>query len=267
MNNNRKNMNLPKKCYAVLPYEDRLVIITKGKPGYERSPLDRSDKHQNRVIADEKNTEFGGVTLEQEKSMIKGAIFGWKSVSLSGQESEPAEAVFELEISRPGSLGADTSSTLSLPATPYEIMDALDKARVTDNRVIYSIEITDCKLDYLPQLIPQGANLYELNNLSAQLARMSEWELDCFTGLKNNYSSSLQIFLSARNGRQDSAPKIPITRNSRAAPEPFPAPSSAIHRLSVGCTAMNGSNTLSTKIPPHKYPKGIVKNCKVFLTE
>ncbi len=183
MNNNRKSMNLPKKCYAVLPYEDRLVIITQGKPGYERSPLDCGDKHRNRVIADERNTELGGVTPEQEKAMVRGAIFGWKSVSPSEQKSEPAEAVFELEISRPGSFGADTSSTLSLPATPYEIMDALDKARVTDDRVIYSIEITDCKLDYLPQLIPQSANLYELNNLAAQLARMSEWELDCFTGL------------------------------------------------------------------------------------
>lgn len=183
MSNNRKNMTLPQKCYAVLPYEDRLVIITQGKSGYTRSPLDRGDKHQNRVIADEKNTELGGVTPEQEKAMIKGAIFGWKFASLSAREPELIEAIMELEISRPGSFGAETSATLSLPATPYEIMDALDKARVTDDRVIYSIEITDCKLDYLPQFIPQGANLYELNELAARLARMSEWELDCFTGL------------------------------------------------------------------------------------
>lgn len=178
MSNNRKNMTLPQKCYAVLPYEDRLVIITQGKSGYTRSPLDRGDKHQNRVIADEKNTKFGGVTLEQEKSMIKGAIFGWEIVGLSAQE-----AIIELEISRPGSFGADTSASLSLPATPYEILDALDKARVTDDRVIYSIEITDCKLDFLPQFIPQGANLYELNRLAQRLAIMSQWELDCFTGL------------------------------------------------------------------------------------
>ncbi len=183
MNNNKKNMTLPQKCYAVLPYEDRLVIITQGKPGYTRSPLDRGDKHQNRTIADEKNTELGGVTPEQEKTMIKGAIFGWEFGSLSNREPELTESIMELEISRPGSFGAETSATLSLPATPYEILDALDKARVIDDRVIYSIEITDCKLDYLPQFIPQGSNLYELNNLAAQLARMSEWELDCFTGL------------------------------------------------------------------------------------
>ena len=178
MSNNRKNLTLPQKCYAVLPYEDRLVIITQGKSGYTRSPLDRGDKHQNRVIADEKNTELGGVTLEQEKSMIKGAIFGWEFVSLSAQE-----AIMELEISRPGSFGEETSATLSLPATPYEILDALDKARVTDERVIYSIEITDCKLDYLPQFVPQSSNLYELNRLAQRLDAMSQWELDCFEGM------------------------------------------------------------------------------------
>jgi hypothetical protein len=34
--------------------------------------------------------------------------------------------LFELEISRPGSFGAETSAALALPATPYELADALD---------------------------------------------------------------------------------------------------------------------------------------------
>ncbi|MNE25719.1 hypothetical protein D3C80_1190560 [compost metagenome] len=84
---------------------------------------------------------------------------------------------------------------------------------------------------------------------------------------RRNYSSNLQICLSARNGRQEHAPKIPMARNSKAAPEPFPVPTSATHRLSIGCTAIKGSNTLSTNTPPHRYPKGMVKNCKVFLAE
>ncbi len=183
MSNNRKNTALPQKCYAVLPYEGRLVIITQDKPGYTRSPLDRGDKNQNRVIADEKNTEFGGVTLEQEKAMIKGAIFGWEFADLSVGSPDQPRKIFELEISRPGSFGAETAATLSLPATPYEILDALDKARVTDERVIYSMEITGCKLDYLPQFIPHSSNLYELNRLAQGLESMSKWELDCFEGL------------------------------------------------------------------------------------
>ena len=93
------------------------------------------------------------------------------------------DKVFELEISRPGSFGANTSTLLALPATPYEILDALDKARITDERVIYSMEITSCKLDYLPQFIIPSTNLYELNHLAQRLAAMSQWELDCFEGL------------------------------------------------------------------------------------
>lgn len=91
--------------------------------------------------------------------------------------------LMELEISRPGSFGANTAATLALPATPYELADALDRARVTDERVIYSIEILDCKLDYLPQFLSPSTNLYELNHLAQRLAVLSEWELDCFEGM------------------------------------------------------------------------------------
>ncbi len=91
--------------------------------------------------------------------------------------------VFEVEISRPGSLGAETAATLALPATPYEILDALDRARVTDSRVIYSSEILSCELDYLPQFISPSVNLYELNHLAQRLSGLSEWELDCFEGM------------------------------------------------------------------------------------
>jgi hypothetical protein len=91
--------------------------------------------------------------------------------------------IFEVEISRPGSLGAETAAALALPATPYEILDALDRARVTDSRVIYSSEILSCELDYLPQFISPSVNLYELNHLAERLSGLSEWELDCFEGM------------------------------------------------------------------------------------
>ncbi len=115
--------------------------------------------------------------------MIKGAILGWEFAGTTADGSEQPGKIMELEISRPGSFGAETSTTLALPATPHEILDALDKARITDDRVIYSIEITNCKLDYLPQFIAHSTNLYELNCLAARLSAMSEWELDCFEGL------------------------------------------------------------------------------------
>ena len=91
--------------------------------------------------------------------------------------------IMELEISRPGPIGANTSATLTLPATSYEILDALDRARVTDERVIYSTEILNCELDYLPQFLSPSSNLYELNHLSQRLSSLSDWELDCFEGM------------------------------------------------------------------------------------
>jgi hypothetical protein len=91
--------------------------------------------------------------------------------------------IFEIKISRPGSFGEDTSSSLSLPATPYELLDALDKARMIDERVIYSNEILSCELAYLPQLLSPSINLYELNHLAQRLSALSEWDLNCFEGM------------------------------------------------------------------------------------
>lgn len=65
--------------------------------------------------------------------------------------------------------------------TIYELADARDKARITDVN-IYSMELIDCKLDYLPQLISHNANLYELNHLAYRMSKLSQWELDCIDG-------------------------------------------------------------------------------------
>ncbi|WP_312644553.1 antirestriction protein ArdA [Hydrogenoanaerobacterium sp.] len=79
--------------------------------------------------------------------------------------------------------GAPKAVRLSLPAADFALLDALDKAGITNERDIYSVEVANSKLDYLPQFIPDTANLYELNILAGQLATMSQWELDCFEGM------------------------------------------------------------------------------------
>lgn len=79
--------------------------------------------------------------------------------------------------------GAQNAAKLSLPATDYELLDALDKAGITSERDIYHVDVAGCKLNYLPQFIPDTANLYELNVLATRLAAMSQWELDCFEGM------------------------------------------------------------------------------------
>ena len=55
-------------------------------------------------------------------------------------------------------------------------------------------------------------------------------------------------------------PVIPRIKNKNAAPEPFPAPNTPCSKVPDCCDIINGSNTLSTIIPPKKYPMGIVKN-------
>ena len=79
--------------------------------------------------------------------------------------------------------GAQNDVKLSLPAADYELLDALEKAGITNERDIYSVKVTGSKASYLPQFIPDSANLYELNILAGRLAAMSAWELDCFEGM------------------------------------------------------------------------------------
>ena len=92
------------------------------------------------------------------------------------------EKIFTVELSRWNPSGINPSAEITLPATPYELEDALEKARITGDTV-YSAEVLSCKLDYLPQFIAPDANLHELNHLAQRLSSLSAWELDCFEGM------------------------------------------------------------------------------------
>lgn len=92
------------------------------------------------------------------------------------------ERIFKVELSRWSSLGANPSAEITLPATPYELEDALEKAGITGDTV-YSAEVLSCQLDYLPQFIAPDTNLHELNHLAGRLSSLSSWELDCFEGM------------------------------------------------------------------------------------
>ena len=90
--------------------------------------------------------------------------------------------IFEVELSRWNPSGVNPSAEIALPATPYELADALEKVRITGDTV-YSAEVISCKLDYLPQFIAPDVNLHELNHLAHRLSALSEWELNCFEGM------------------------------------------------------------------------------------
>jgi hypothetical protein len=92
------------------------------------------------------------------------------------------EKIFEVELSRWIPSGANPSVEIALPATPYELADALDRAGITGDTV-YSAEVLSYQLDYLPQFIQPDINLHELNHLAQRLSSLSAWELDCFEGM------------------------------------------------------------------------------------
>ncbi len=90
--------------------------------------------------------------------------------------------IFEIELSRWNPSGANSSAGITLPATPYELADALDRAGITGDTV-YSAEVLSCQLDYLSQFIQPDINLHELNHLAQRLSSLSAWKLDCFEGM------------------------------------------------------------------------------------
>ena len=45
--------------------------------------------------------------------------------------------------------GAHSAAKLSLPATDYALLDALDKVGITNERDIYHVEVANSKLDFL----------------------------------------------------------------------------------------------------------------------
>lgn len=104
--------------------------------------------------------------------------------------------MFEIEIGRPGNPGA---ASLTLPAAPWGLRDALDIARITDKRDIYTVETLSCRLPYLVKFIPESANLYELNHLAQRFSELDDWQLDCFEGM-------------VKMGAEKGAASIPVER-------------------------------------------------------
>lgn len=92
---------------------------------------------------------------------------------------------FEVEISRSDEFSATISTTLALPATWAELNDALEKARITDNRTPYSVTLIDAKRPYLEDALTgcQSFNLYALNFFAEQLSEIKGQEAYAFEGL------------------------------------------------------------------------------------
>ena len=95
-----------------------------------------------------------------------------------------AKKVFAVYLAKEGNPNSDAYAKLDLPASPWELWDALDKGRLQENEELY-LEIEDYYgFEYLaPHLTELDASLNELNDLAGRLAVLDETEQEAFDGL------------------------------------------------------------------------------------
>ena len=180
---NKDLLNLPEHCYALLPKSGELVRITRGGSGYQHSPQDKGNRQENRLIADREIAALGGVTAEQEKDMVDGAIFGWELIQVRNGGLLPKSKMFEVEIGNGGPKSYETSVTLELPATWAEFNDALQMARIEDPRHCKNQVLHSRRKELPPSLIGRNGNLLELNLLAQRLTMLTDDQECGFEGL------------------------------------------------------------------------------------
>ena len=94
-----------------------------------------------------------------------------------------AKKVFAMYLAKEGNPNSDAYAKLDLPASPWEVVDALDKVRLNEGEQLY-MEIEDYyAFEYLsPHLDGLEISLNELNDLAAQLAALDEVQEVAFDG-------------------------------------------------------------------------------------
>ena len=94
-----------------------------------------------------------------------------------------AKKVFAMYLAKEGNPNSDAYAKLDLPASPWELWDALDKVRLNEGEQLY-MEIEDYfAFGYLaPYLDGLEISLNELNDLAVQLAALDEVQEVAFDG-------------------------------------------------------------------------------------
>ena len=92
--------------------------------------------------------------------------------------------IFQVYLAKADVPNNDAYATLDLPASPWELWDALDKVRLQTDDILY-MEIEDYyAFEYLaPHLDGLDISLNELNDLAAQLAALDEVQGIAFEGM------------------------------------------------------------------------------------
>ena len=109
-----------------------------------------------------------------------------------------AKKVFAMYLAKEGNPNSDACAKLDLPASPWELWDALEKVRLQTDDILY-MEIEDYfAFEYLaPHLDGLEISLNELNDLAAQLAALDEVQGIAFEGM---FSIEVQRKVNANGG-------------------------------------------------------------------
>lgn len=106
--------------------------------------------------------------------------------------------IFEVYLAKEGVPNNEAYAKLDLPASPWELWDALDKVRLKDGEALY-MEIDDYyAFEYLaPHLEELDISLNELNDLAVRLAMLDEVQGIAFEGL---FSMEVQKKVNTNGG-------------------------------------------------------------------
>ena len=106
--------------------------------------------------------------------------------------------IFHVYLAKEGVPNNESYAKLDLPASPWEVVDALDKVRLNEGEQLY-MEIEDYDaFEYLsPHLDGLDISLNELNDLAALLSALDEVQEAAFEGL---FSMEMQRKVNANGG-------------------------------------------------------------------
>jgi len=109
-----------------------------------------------------------------------------------------AKKVFAVYLAKEGAPNSAAYAKLELPASPWEVWDAMEKVRLQTDDILY-MEIEDYyAFEYLsPHLDGLDISLNELNDLAAQLAALDEVQEIAFEGM---FSIEVQRKVNANGG-------------------------------------------------------------------
>ena len=106
--------------------------------------------------------------------------------------------IFEVYLAKEGIPNNEAYAKLDLPASLWELWDALDKVRLQTDDILYmEIEDYDAFAYLAPHLDGLDISLNELNDLAAQLAALDEMQEAAFEGL---FSIEVQRKVNANGG-------------------------------------------------------------------